>query len=216
MPITLYPAGAAPLASFYNSPPLGPCFGERLPASGVLLLGLVGENGSGRTTAADYLTDTYSFEPFDLAAPRQQMLEALFTELGIDYAYIYDHGKQYEPLSALHGLTARFLLEGLMQWGERSLPGLWRLAADACLGLPAFPVHDRIVISDIQHAADAAWLTAHGGVLVRINRPGPISLGIDFIETAYTLENDGPLERLFEQLDRLMDVLVPGRPGTAD
>lgn len=197
-----YPQAAASTAAS-RPHPIQP---ERM--HNVLLLGLVGHDGAGKTTAADYLTQAHSFEPFSLAAPRQSMLEALFVDVGIDYAHIFDADKQPTPLPELMGLSARKLLQGLDAWGEALQPGIWRYAAAACLGFPHAPVHDRIVISDIQRPADAAWITAHGGLLVRVLRPSlgqpPSLTELDLIQTQHSVINDGPLEVLFAQLDELM------------
>lgn len=136
-----------------------------------LIIGLMGPAGAGKDTAADHLEDHHGFVRYAFAQPMRTMLEAAFVEAGIDYAYIYERALKEQTIPGL-GYSYRHLAQTLgTEWGRHQLDqDVWLRLAEMTLGLPAAPVHDRIVITDVRFANEAAWVRRHGGVVLRIQR----------------------------------------------
>lgn len=184
----------------------------------VLLVGIVGRAGVGKTTVSEYLQAAHQFEAHALADPIKTMLHALFVDIGVDYAHLFDADKKHLPIPELGGITARRLMQTLgTDWGlDMISPDLWTRAADLVLGLPLAPVHDRIVISDVRFQREADWLRAHGGRLVRLTRQKAQHPGrhrseaeADGIAVDAEIANDGPLEDLYGELEVLLAQWLP-------
>ena len=189
----------------------------------VLLIGLVGQAGVGKTTAADYLEQAHGFVQHALAEPLRTMLHALFAELGLDYAHLYEPHMKHLPIPELGGVTARRLMQTLgTEWGRDLIAeDLWLRAADMILGMPTAPVHDRLLITDVRFASEAEWLRKHGGHLVRIQRasaPGTEAhiseQQANGIAVDHELHNNGSIEGLHHDLDTLLAALLAGRAAS--
>lgn len=186
----------------------------RHPAIDPLIIGLCGNAGVGKDTAADYLCSHHGFERFAFADPLRAMIEALLLECGQDYAYITERHLKEQPIPGL-GLSYRHLAQTLgTEWGRALTPDLWLRTATLCLGLPDHPIHDRIVITDVRFGNEAEWVTQQQGVVARIYRPtqrvrAHISeIELDGIEPWAVIDNAGPIEQLHQQLDALVATLT--------
>jgi hypothetical protein len=143
-----------------------------------ILIGFCGLARSGKSTAAEYLAEAYGFEVVSFAQALKEMLESLFAERGVDYSALYEPALKEQPLPAVHGATARQLMQSLGDWGRSVHPDFWLTALQQRAGLwttPAgvalTPVHDRICIDDVRYPNEAAWITgAAGGTLVHLLR----------------------------------------------
>ena len=99
------------------------------------------------------------------------------------------------------------------EWGRALRADFWLRAAELALGLPDAPIHDRIVITDVRFANEAAWIGAHGGLVVRVQRDsGPVAAHVseqevDTIVPWALLHNDGSLQSLHHQVDVLVGKL---------
>ena len=179
-----------------------------------LIIGLTGLAGVGKDTAAAYLHLHHRFEVHSFASPLRSMLETLCTDAGIDYAYCHERHLKEQPMPGL-GVSYRHLAQTLgTEWGRKCIaPDLWVRLAELALGLPDHPVHDRIVITDVRFANEAAMIRGHRGVLVRIVRDvDPVRDHVSESEAAglvqwRTLYNTGSREYLFDQIDVLMDLI---------
>lgn len=184
-----------------------------------LIIGLIGRAGAGKDTAADYLCTEHGFERYAFAQPLKTMLEALFTEVGIDHARLFEPRLKELPILELGGLSPREMMQSLgTEWG-RSLRGdFWLRCADLCLGLhsapDAAPVHDRIVVTDVRFPNERAWLTAKAGVAVRIQRDAapPVrnhasEQHADTLAAQYEIDNNHSLAALHFELDCLVENL---------
>jgi len=175
-----------------------------------LILALAGQAGAGKDTAADHLCRAHRFERYAFADPLRAMLEALFADAGLDYAYLFEPGLKELPVPRL-GVSYRHLAQTLgTEWGRESVaPDLWLRLAALNLGLPDAPIHDRIVISDLRFANEADWVQQHGGVTVRIER-SVAGVRPHASEAAaqqlgqHVIDNNGSPDALHEQLDQLL------------
>ena len=70
-----------------------------------LIIGLIGRAGAGKDTAADYLCTAHGFERYAFAQPLKTMLEALFVEVGIDYARLFEPSLKEQPIELLGGVS---------------------------------------------------------------------------------------------------------------
>ena len=190
------------------------------------IIGLAGAAGAGKDTVADWLCDHHGFERAAFADSLKEMLEALLTGLGIDYAYLYERGLKEQPIPGLN-VSARHLMQTLgTEWGRNQLgSGFWLKTMELRLGLstiPTTPVHDRIVITDVRFPDEAQWIRAFGGVIVRVQRDGaqaiPLahhSSELQHIRADRVLLNDRSLEDLHERVDHLAAALLPAKEGAA-
>lgn len=140
----------------------------------LVLLGLCGLAGSGKSTAADYLVRRLGFAELAFAdGLKKDVCEPLLENLGVDYAYLYEPHLKNAPLPGAPHLTARMLMQEFGDAGRRCSPRFWidQLAGAAGLRLEQWaPVSDRIVVSDVRYPEEAAWLLGLGGTLLRLHR----------------------------------------------
>lgn len=182
-----------------------------------LIIGLVGRAGSGKDTAAARLVEQHHFEPHSFAGPVRDMIDTMLGYAGLNYAYIHERNLKEQPIPGL-GVSYRHLAQTLgTEWGRQCIaPDLWVRIAELALGLPEAPVHDRIVMTDVRFANEAAMIRSRRGVLVRIVRDvAPVRGHVSEDELLYipcqaTIHNDGSLASLFDQVDDLMATLAEG------
>lgn len=140
-----------------------------------LLLGLTGAAGSGKSAAAHHLQQRWDFEPTAFADPLRDMLATMLADMGVDHAYLTEPHLKTQPLPIPAGCSARQCLQTLGDWGRQLHPDHWVHMLAMRVGLPAigptYPVHDRIVVTDVRFPNEAAWLRQAGGLLVRLHRP---------------------------------------------
>lgn len=179
----------------------------------IALIGITGQAGTGKDTVADYLAGTHHFEVDAFAEPLRDMLTALCTGHGIDYALLFERASKEQPLPHI-GISPRRLMQTLgTEWGRALDPQLWVKLAAVRLGLHdlpnSSPVHDRIVLSDVRFAEEAAWIRSHGGRIVRVTRAGAASVASHLSETQpiradVTIANDGTIPELYRSIDRML------------
>lgn len=193
-----------------------------------VLIGLIGRAGSGKTEAADHLERTHGFLSVAFAAAlKVDVLEPMLHTLGIDHAYLYEPRLKAAPLPGYEReqLTARKLLQLFGDAGRACAPDWWVDQLAASVGLDAAhafaPAHDRIVVSDVRFPNEAAWITRHGGVLVRLHREQaePVRQHIseqhvDTLTAHVDLFNHGPtLAGLHALIDGVLaDLRIPETP----
>lgn len=138
------------------------------------LIGLAGRAGAGKSAAGEYLFATYGFECVAFADAIKDLLAQLLADRGADHAHLHEAALKQQPIAELGGVTARHLMQSLGDWGRTLSPGFWiaQLAHRTGLQRGGTPVHDRIVITDVRYPNEAAWIAAHGGVVLRLQRDG--------------------------------------------
>lgn len=138
-----------------------------------LVIGLTGRAGAGRDTAADHLCRYYGFVRCSFAAALKDMAASMLDNAGVDYAHLYEPSRKELPIAALHGVSARQIMQTLGDWGRALHPDWWVAMMAGHLGLTPgalAPVHDRIVVTDVRFPNEAAWVRAQHGLVVRLER----------------------------------------------
>ncbi len=186
------------------------------PRHDPLIVGITGRAGAGKDTLAEHLVARHGFVRYAFADPLKAMLEALFAEVGIASAWMTDRELKERMIPQL-GVSSREMLQRLgTEWGRQMRQDFWLKAAEAVLGLPGAPVHDRIVITDVRFPNEAAWLRGHEGVLWRVRRHQAPAVRwheseahSELMAAHAELDNCGALWQLHEQADELMRGLAP-------
>lgn len=113
------------------------------------VIALLGRAGSGKSTAAQYLSERYGFERWSFATPLKLMAADLW---GFSHEQLY--GAEKEKLDARWGLTPREAMQRLGASARRHLGiGVW---ANALIG----NLKGRVVIDDTRHINEVAALYA--------------------------------------------------------
>lgn len=189
-----------------------------------LLIGLTGRAGAGKSTVAAYLEDQYGCCEIAFADPIVNMLGALLADANISGAWMTERALKELPTPL--GFSYRHLAQTLgTEWGRGLAPDFWvRVAALRVQALQAGG--DNVVISDVRFHNEAAFIQAHGGVVVRVLRqdlphvrPHASEAQVDHLPATTELLNFGSLATLHDQVDRLIDTLrrmpaVPTKPTT--
>lgn len=132
-----------------------------------MIIGLVGVAGSGKTTAANFLRDTYGYRRVPFADPLKKMIEAL----GYDRAVLDGPaaGKE-QPLEAFGGRTLREAMQtlgtewGRAQFGDDFWVNQW---ANVVKDPQQYP---HVVVDDVRFPNEAAKIKELGGFIIRITR----------------------------------------------
>lgn len=188
------------------------------------LIGLLGKQGSGKDTTADILVAEYGFERYALAAPIREMALVIdplvngwepgtYVRLSsVIENFGWDRAKRDIP-------EVRHLLQVIGTDAVRTIigPDTWIDLARKRLQGPLEAGQD-FVITDIRYPNEAALVADLGGVIVKLERDSPDASnvthisesGIDSITWDWALDNNGTLEHLADQLDRVMTGLGIG------
>ena len=176
-----------------------------------LIIGLTGLAGAGKDTVADRLCAKYGFERHAFAEPIRDMLTALLTGAGIDYAHLFERDLKELPVPGI-GISGRRMMQTLgTEWGRSLDTELWVRVAAVTLGLDdlpnSSPVHDRIVLTDVRFPNEAAWIRSLGGYTWRVVRPAPAvaehvsEQHINQLPSDLSIDNSGTLEDLHDEVD---------------
>lgn len=135
-------------------------------------IGFAGHAGAGKDTAADTLVQRLGFTNFKFAGPLKAMTAELLRCQGITEARIQDmiEGDAKETASALlGGRSPRHAMQTLgAEWGRRQMgTDFW-----VDIALNRAMRADRVVFSDVRYENEVAAIRRHGGVVVKIVRPG--------------------------------------------
>jgi len=141
-----------------------------------IVIGLAGHAGAGKDTAAAYLVQRYGFVQAAFADPIRSMALLLLEEAGIDHRWLTDRAYKELRIPGL-GVSARALMQTIgTEVGRHLHPSIWTRHMAMRLGLAGaglpntYPVHDRIVISDVRFGNEAHWVHLVGGKVIRLHR----------------------------------------------
>lgn len=179
-----------------------------------MIICLTGKAGAGKGTVATYLQNRHQFHIVSFAGPIRSMLIA---GLGLR-PEDFQHGRKEQPLDWL-GRSPRQLSQTLgTEWGRELVDkDLWiKLACRKVSWL-----HDAgfdVVIDDCRFDNEALAMSDMGAILVRVHRPSTIQVAAHISEAGITLpermldviHNDGTVEQLHEQVDKLLHQIMPG------
>ncbi|APF86943.1 deoxynucleotide monophosphate kinase [Ralstonia solanacearum] len=173
-----------------------------------MLIGLAGNAGVGKDTAAAHLRVAHSFRQIAFAAPIRAMLSAAFALERMDF----EHGRKEEILPEI-GKSPRQLMQLLgTEWGRHLVhPDIWvRLAEDTILA-EHVALGRNVVVSDVREENEAAMIRRHGGTIVHLHRKASRHVaahsserGIELHAHDHVINNDGRPEELLDQLDELV------------
>lgn len=195
---------------------------EHLDGSGkVIVIGLAGLKGCGKSTAARHLADEHGFARIRFAGPLKAMIGTLLDQMGIGHhqAWQLIEGEfKEQPTPLFSGHSPRHAMQTLgTEWG-RDLIGpdfwvsCWRLMvakqaldhlADSCGSGQPF----RVVAEDCRFPNEAAAIRALGGRVVWIDRPGLVAAGhaseqsLSAADCDLVIPNDGAILDLTQALD---------------
>lgn len=173
----------------------------------MLVVGLCGYAGSGKTTAADHLVNNHCFARHPFAGPLKNMLKAM----GLTEDHI--NGKLKEVRSEiLCGQTPRYAMQTLgTEWGRVLMgPDLWVKAWLATMpqNVPG------IVAEDVRFANEMLAIRRLDGLVVEIARPGKEggshpSEVLDF-QTDRTIINNASIRELQDRVDTCLNLGMVG------
>jgi hypothetical protein len=131
----------------------------------MIIVGLCGAIGSGKTTVAEHLVETYNFDPIKFAGPLKDMMRAL----GLTEEEINGRLKE-QPCDLLGGKTPRWAQQSIgTEWGRNLIdPDLWTRAWKKRALDSLYPV----VADDVRFANEAKLIRELGGTIIHIDRPG--------------------------------------------
>lgn len=176
-----------------------------------LLIGLVGQAGSGKDTVADMLVTHWlrARQPsarLSFALPIRYMLFQFLEAAGVLYPALQmtERDLKEAEIPGL-GVSYRHLAQTLgTEWGQQCVGrDVWikLLERQLCKQMDHGTV--RFVVTDTRFGTEADWIRAQGGVIWRIDRPGlaPVrehatELGMEQIRSDRVILNDGSLEDL--------------------
>lgn len=174
-----------------------------------MLIGLAGNAGVGKDTAAGYLRAAHGFRQIAFADPIRAMLLAALPLEQKDF----EHGRKEELLPEI-GKSPRQLMQSLAtEWGRNLVhDAIWvRLAEDKVVAEHVV-LGRALVISDVRHEIEAAMIRKHRGIIVHLQRNAAARVaahsseaGIGLHPRDWTIKNDRRPEDLFDELDRLVE-----------
>jgi dephospho-CoA kinase len=177
-----------------------------------MLIGLAGNAGVGKDTAAGYLRAAHGFRQIAFADPIRAMLLAALPSLE---PKDFEHGRKEEILPGLDK-SPRQLMQSLgTEWGRTLVhPEIWvQLAQDTVLS-EHVNLGRALVISDVRAENEAAMIRKYRGVVVHLHRKAAARVsahsseaGISVHPRDHVIHNDGRPEDLFEALDVLVENL---------
>lgn len=176
-----------------------------------LLIGLHGLARTGKDTAAAYLASHFALYSYAFADPIKAAIAQLFSLTGK-----HIEGSLKETLLPGIGKSPRQLMQLLgTEWGREQVhPELWLLLAQQNIAnqLEVDQTHyNGVVIRDVRFENEAEWIRRQGGHVVHILRPEAQAVaahssesGIGIHDNDLVVHNDGSLDDLYRQLDRVM------------
>ncbi len=174
-----------------------------------MLIGLAGNAGVGKDTAAGYLRAAHGFRQIAFADPIRAMLLAALPLEPKDF----EHGRKEEVLPEIEK-SPRQLMQLLgTEWGRNLVhPEIWvQLAEDKVLA-EHVTLGRALVISDVREENEAAMIRKHRGVIVHLRRKAAARVTVHSTEAGigehlrdWIIHNDGRPEDMFDMLDRLVE-----------
>jgi hypothetical protein len=179
-----------------------------------LLIGIHGRPHSGKDTVADYLVDKYGFSKFGPSFPVKATAAAMFD---VDIECFYDLNIK-ETIDPFWNISYREMAQKVGKESSRDVFGedIWMRHVEKRL-LDDTADNIGIVLADIRYPNEAEWVRAHGGKVLFITRSDnlrgyvansthPCEHGLDFSLADWSIQNDGTIHALFENVDWLLEM----------
>lgn len=180
--------------------------------SEIKIIAFIGKIGSGKTTAAKYLTKEYGYLRVRFADKLKRMLAVL----GLTYEEI-DGSLKNVPCNILGGKTPRYTMITLgTEWGRNMIhPDLWVKALDRQIKELIEEGEYKFVIDDLRFLSESEWLNN-----IQINNVKIYMIKIvrgeetvlnhqseieqDKIEGDCIIHNNDTLESMYKSIDRIV------------
>jgi GTPase SAR1 family protein len=180
-----------------------------------MLIGILGEIGSGKTTSARYLCNKWFFEEYIIAEPLKDIAKIF----GFSDSDLYGTQQQKLKIHPKWGISAREFLQKVgtdlfRDQLPKVIPGM---KIDKSIWCDIFTLKHNIykdtVVSDIRFQDEAETVKELGGYLIRIERYDagnyntPLhrsEVEMKHIMSDFTIVNNGNIELLYEQLDKIV------------
>lgn len=179
----------------------------------MVIIGLAGRKGSGKSTVANWLCAQHGFDEIALADPIKDALHAMLEPIGVRRAW-FDDPAQKETVLDEFGVTPRRMMQTLgTEWGRDMIhEDLWITIAEARIaGLRGSGFAPAIVVSDIRRSNEAAWIRRMGGKVWCIDKllsgardPHISEIGLAGHQYDEVILNMGRLEDLYGKVDALL------------
>jgi hypothetical protein len=189
----------------------------------MLVIGVTGLAGSGKTEVAKHLRDKYGFARIRFTDPLKKMMRAL----GLTTRHV-DGDLKEKPCALLDGQTPRWAMQTIgTEWGRKLISeNIWVKAWEKT-ARKALKKGTSVVADDVRFQNEVDAIYALGGVMIRVDRPGHVVAAahvkakwwevwhrfgskqhaseqyvIDYAGgDVYEMTNDGSLDDLRERID---------------
>lgn len=140
------------------------------------LIGITGSAGSGKSTAALYLSQQHGYTHFKFAGALKEMLRTLLDLVGeTEIERMVEGDLKEVPAASLMGNTLRHAMQTLgTEWGRDKMGAdFW---VDICRQrvVKALGAGERVVIDDVRFENEAAMIRSLGGQVLRLHGRGGI------------------------------------------
>lgn len=136
----------------------------------MLVYGIIGPIGHGKSTVARYLADTHGFVEANFALPLKETVAAVYSRLGVEPRhFLGTQEDKAEPIERLGGITGRRILELVGTNGFRAA------YEDTWLDIGFDVIHandDRVVVGDLRFPNEAAAVRKRSGKIIRVFAEG--------------------------------------------
>jgi hypothetical protein len=194
-----------------------------------VILGITGTIGSGKSTVADYLYDRHNFQEYMFAEPLKKIAE----EFGFEQHQIYGTQEQKLEVNEFWGISCRKFLQVFgSEICRNTLPKylpdmkfnnttVWVRLFEKWMQECRDDELD-VVVSDVRYEDESKSITAMGGFIIRVVRPGVDTLIKDVTQTHASelqankitphaiINNDSDLPTLYKKLEMILDFIKKG------
>ncbi len=175
-----------------------------------LIIGIAGPAGCGKDTAADMLTNNFSFDRYSFATPIKDAIKAIFPHIADARLY----GNKKEDIIPDLGVSARHMLQTLgTDWGREMVhPDIWLKAAESHIEAHS---NSYFVIPDVRFDNEAEFIRDNDGAMICITRKDSADVivhsseeGITRSMNDYVVQNNGTIEELHKKIRAIADTEV--------
>jgi len=174
----------------------------------------------GKDTAADYLEKKYPGRVKRVAFA-DKLKKIAMDLFGLTWSQCYGSQQEKESVDPRYGLTPREILQSIGEKMREIWPAIWvDTVFNATLPQLQEEGFDIFVISDVRYPNEGDKVHDHGGVVVKINRPGSgVTVGQahtsetsmqNYEDFDFVIENNGSLEEFYSKVDQMMGEIIHG------